>query len=261
MQTNSRKTKAVIGVVVLALLVAGALIIRRITASSDETPRVVYQLPKTRNSEQRKQLLEQITRAQVRRLPKASATQTDDRRESESSQNNSATDSIETQESIDNSGTEGFDQAEQNEGQIDYDKRFDTLMSVTRKMEVILAEAKPINEVLDRVLSEWSRNIRDPENLTEDEIRQGEEIKDEVDSMTEELQELNERLDAFIEEIASAVPGSIRTESLAADLQQLGNMQRVSIDYQYILSALGTPPEEYDAHLSEFFGSFYHWRR
>lgn len=261
MKANSRTTKAVIGIAVLVILVAGVLVVRRITASSDETPRVVYQLPKTRNSEQRKQLLERITRAQVRRLPKASATQTDDRRESESSQVNPATDSIETRGSIDNSGTQGFDQAEQNLGQLDYDKRFDTLMSVTRKMEAILAEAKPINEELDRILSDWSGNIRDPENLTEDEIRQGEEIKDEVDSMIEGLQEFNERLDALIEEIASTVPGSIRIESPDADVHQSDTMQRVSIDYQYIQSALGTPPEEFDAHLSEFFESFHHWRR
>ena len=260
MQSNKWTTRAAIGIVILAIVVVGTLIVRRITALSDKTPRVVYQLPETRNSEQRKQLLERITRAQVRRVPKAATTQTDDRSKSETIQSNSELDSIKTQESFDNSEAQKFDEAEQNEGQIDYDRRFDTLMNVTRKMEVILAEAKPLNEELDRMLNKWSRNIRDPENLTEDEVRQGEEIKEEVDFMMEALQELNDRLDSFIEKIASAVPGAVRTESFALNSQPVSNMQRVSIDYQYIRSALGTPPEEYDAHLSEFFGTFHRVR-
>lgn len=257
MQSNSWMIKTVIGAAVLVIIVAGVLIIRRITASSDETPRVVYKLPETRNSEQRRQLLNRLTRSQVRRVPKTATTRADDRNNAESSPNNSAADAIDTQDSFDNSEPQVWDEAEQNEGQIDYDKRFDTLMGVTRKMGVILAETKPINEELDRMLSEWSRNIRDPENLTEDEVRQGEEIKEEVDSMVEALQELNKRLDAFIEEIASAVPGAVRTESFAPNLQHGSSMQRVSIDYQYIRSALGAPPEEYDAHLSEFFRTFH----
>ncbi|MDE0299064.1 MAG: hypothetical protein OXN17_10560 [Candidatus Poribacteria bacterium] len=261
MQANSRTTKAVIGAAFLAIIIVGALIVRRITASSGDSPRVVYQLPDTRNSEHRKQLLERITRAQVARTSKTLPAQADDRHESDSSQVNPVADSIETQESNGNSGTQAFDQAEQNGGQSDYDERFDTLMSVTRKMEAILAEAKPINEKLDRILNDWSDNIEDPENLTEDEIRQGQEIKDEVDSMADVLQEFNDRLDALIEEIASAVPGSIRTQSLDAELHELGTMQRVSIDYQYIRSAIGTPPDEYDSHLSNFFESFNHWRR
>ena len=38
MQMNSWTTKAVIGVGILAIIIAGALVVRRITASSDNTP-------------------------------------------------------------------------------------------------------------------------------------------------------------------------------------------------------------------------------
>ena len=252
MQTNSWTIKAVIGVGVLSIFVGGALIVRRITASSDESPRVVYQLPKTRNSEQRKQLLQRITRAQVRRVPKAAATPSDDRSESEFSQSNSVSDRDETEERFDAIEFEEWAEEEQYEELTAYDKRYDDLASAATRIQSVIKQIERIDEEAEQVFGDWKRNVRDPKNLTEEEKRTIAEAKEELGPMFEAREELNESLGSFVEDVASAVPGALRTESYGSD------KQRLSFDYSQIRSALGAPPERY-GHLSEFFASFEYW--
>ena len=246
MQTNSWTTKAVIGVGVLSIFVGGALIVRRITASSDESPRVVYQLPKTRNSEQRKQLLQRITRAQVRRVPKAAATPSDDRSESEFSQSNSVSDRDETEERFDAIEFEEWAEEEQYEELTAYDKIYDNLYSTTTRIQSVMKQIERIDEEVERVFGEWKRNVRDPKNLTEEEERTIAEAKEEMEPMFEAREELNESLGSFVEDVASAVPSALRTQSYGAE------KQRLSFDYGQIRSALGAPPEQHNTQLSEF---------
>ena len=253
MQTNSWTIKAVIGVGVLSIFVGGALIVRRITASSDESPRVVYQLPKTRNSEQRKQLLQRITRAQVRRVPKAAATPSDDRSESEFSQSNSVSDRDETEERFDAIEFEEWAEEEQYEELTAYDKRYDDLASAATRIQSVIKQIERIDEEAEQVFGDWKRNVRDPKNLTEEEKRTIAEAKEELGPMFEAREELNESLGSFVEDVASAVPSALRTQSYGAE------KQRLSFDYGQIRSALGAPPERYNAQLSEFFASFEYW--
>ena len=253
MQTNSWTTKAVIGVGVLSIFVGGALIVRRITASSDETPRVVYQLPKTRNSEQRKQLLERITRAQVRRVPKAATTKTNVRSEMETDQTRSAPEPDETEERFDAIEFEEWAEEEQYEELTAYDKIYDNLYSTTTRIQSVMKQIERIDEEVERVFGEWKRNVRDPKNLTEEEERTIAEAKEEMEPMFEAREELNESLGSFVEDVASAVPSALRTQSYGAE------KQRLSFDYGQIRSALGAPPEQYNTQLSEFFTSFEYW--
>ena len=71
--------------------------------------------------------------------------------------------------------------------------------------------------------------------------------------MFEAREELNDNLGSFVEDVASAVPSALRTESHGP------HKQRLSFDYSQIRSALGTAPERYDGNLSEFFASFEYW--
>ena len=253
MQTNKWTTRAVIGIVVLAIVVAGALIVRRIAASSDETPRVVYQLPETRNSEQRKQLLNRLTRAQVRRVPKAATSQTDDRSETESSQDNSAPDRDDTGERFEAPEFEEWEEGDQDDEGPAYDKRYDDLVSATTRIQSVLKQIERIDEEVERVFGEWKRNVRDPKNPTAEEARAIAEMKEVTAPMMAAREELNESLGTFVEDVASTVPSALRTEYYGAD------KQRVSVDYGQIRSALGAAPEQYDARLSEFFASFEYW--
>ena len=253
MQTNSWTIKAVIGVGVLAIIVAGVLIVHRITASSDETPRVVYQLPKTRNSEQRKQLLERITRAQVRRAPKASTTKTNDRSDMETDQTRSAPEPDETEERYDATEFEEWAEEEQYEEPTAYDKIYDNLYSTTTRIQSVMKQIERIDEEVERVFGEWKSNARDSKNLTEEEKRTIAETKEEMEPMFEAREELNESLGSFVEDVASAVPSALHTQSYGAE------KQRLSFDYGQIRSALGAPPERYNAQLSEFFASFEYW--
>ena len=253
MQTNSRTTKAVIGVVVLVILVAGALIIRRITASSEDTPRVVYQLPKTRNSEQRKQLLERITRAQVRRVPKTTAAKTDDRSDMETDYTRSAPEPEEAEGRFDAADFEEWAEEKHDEETPAYDKRYDELFNVATRIQSVMKQIERIDEETDRVFGDWKRNVRDPKNPTKEEEQRITEMKEEMAPMFEAREELNESLGSFVEDVASAVPSALRTESHDP------YKQRLSFDYSQIRSALGAPPERYDGHLSEFFASFEYW--
>ena len=79
------------------------------------------------------------------------------------------------------------------------------------------------------------------------------ELKEEMGPMMEAREELNKNLGSFVEDVASAAPGALRTESHGA------YKQRLTFDYSEIRSALGAPPERYDARLSEFFASFEYW--
>lgn len=253
MQTNSWTTKAVIGVGVLAIIIAGALVIRRITASADDTPRVVYQLPKTKNSEQRKQLLERITRAQVRRVPETAAAKTDDRREVETSQTHSATEPEETEGRFDAAEFEEWAEEKHDEETPAYDKRYDELFNVATRIQSVMKQIERIDEETDRVFGDWKRNVRDPKNPTKEEEQRITEMKEEMAPMFEAREELNESLGSFVEDVASAVPSALRTESHDP------YKRRLSFDYSQIRSALGAPPERYDGHLSEFFASFEYW--
>ena len=253
MQMNSWTTKAVIGVGILAIIIAGALVVRRITASSDNTPRVVYQLPKTRNSEQRKQLLERITRAQVRRVPTAATAKTNDRGEMEMSQTRSAPELDETEEYSEASEFEEWAEEEQDVEEGSYDRRYDDLVSVATKIKSVMEKIERIDEEVDRVFGDWKRNVRDPENLTKEEEQRITEMKEEIAPMYEAREELNDSLGSFVEEVASAVPSALRTESHGPE------KQRLSFDYGQIRSELGVPPERYDGQLSDFFASFEYW--
>ena len=105
----------------------------------------------------------------------------------------------------------------------------------------------------NKCLATGKRNVRDPKNLTEEEKRTIAEAKEELGPMFEAREELNESLGSFVEDVASAVPGALRTQSYGAE------KQRLSFDYGQIRSALGAPPERYNAQLSEFFTSFEYW--
>lgn len=253
MQTNTWTVKAAIGIVALVIIVASALIVRRITASSNETPRVVYQLPKTKHSEERKQLLERITRAQVRSVPKAATTQAEDRRESESGQSSSAAESDETEERFDADEFEEWAEEEHDEEAPTYDKRYDDLISATTNVQSVMNQIKRIDEETERIFEGWKRNVRDPKNPTKEEEQRIMEAKEDMAPMFEAREELYDSLGSFVEDVASAVPGALRTESFDAD------KQRLSFDYSEIRSALGAPPERIDAQLSEFFASFEYW--
>ena len=252
-QTNSLTTKAVIGVVVLAIVVVGVLIVRRITASSDETSRVIYELPKTKNSEQRKELLKRITRARARPAPKAAETSAADRNETESNQTRLESDADETEERFDISELEKWEEEEHEDGQSAYNRGYDDLISATTKIQSVLEQIARIDEEVERMFGEWKRNVRDPKNPTKQEERAIEEMKEGMQPMFEAREELNESLGSFVEDVASAFPGALRTESHGA------HKQRVSFDYGQIRSALGAPPERHDAHLSDFFASFEYW--
>lgn len=252
MQTNSRTTKAVIGVAILVILVAGALVVRRITASADDTPRVVYQLPKTKNSEQRKQLLERITRAQVRRVPEAAA-KTDDRREVKTSETHSAPEPDETEEHYDPAEFEEWAEEVLDEEEASYDRRYDDLVNVAAKIKSVMEKIERIDEEVDRVFGDWKRNVRDPKNPTKEEEQRITEMKEEMAPMFEAREELNESLGSFVEDVASAVPSALRTESFGAE------KQRISFDYGEIRSELGAPPDRFDGQLSEFFAEFEYW--
>ena len=253
MQTNSWTIKTIIGVGALAIIIAGVLIVRRITASSEETPRVVYQLPKTRNSEQRKQLLERITRAQVRRVPTAAATKNSDRRELERSQSRSEPEPEETEERFDAAEFEEWAEEEHDEGTPAYDKRYDDLFSAATRIQSVMKQIERIDEETERVFGDWKRNVRDPKNPTKEEEQRIKEMKEEIAPMYEAREELNESLGTFVEDVASAVPSALRTESHGPE------KQRLSFDYGQIRSALGAPPEQYDGQLSEFFAEFEYW--
>ena len=252
MQTNSWTTKAVIGVGILAIIIAGALVVRRITASSDNTPRVVYQLPKTKNSEQRKQLLERITRAQVRQVPEAAA-KTDDRREVETSETHSAPEPDETEEHYDPAQFEEWAEEVLDEEEASYDRRYDDLVNVAAKIKSVMEKIERIDEEVDRVFGDWKRNVRDPKNPTKEEEQRITEMKEEMAPMFEAREELNESLGSFVEDVASAVPSALRTESFGAE------KQRISFDYGEIRSELGAPPDRFDGQLSEFFAEFEYW--
>ena len=253
MQTNTWTTKTIIGVAILVILVSGVLILRRITASSDKTPRVVYQLPKTRNSEQRKELLKRITNAQVRRVPQAAMTPTDDRSEDESSQSNSGAGVIERQERSETSEFGEWEEEEQDEEAPAYDKRYDDLYSATTEIQSVMNQIKRIDEETERVFGDWKRNVRDPKNLTKEEEQRIMEAKEDMAPMFEAREELYDSLGSFVEDVASAVPDALNTESHGPD------KQRLSFDYSQIRSVLGAPPERYDGHLSDFFASFEYW--
>ena len=253
MQTNSWTTKAVICVGILAIIILGALVVRRITASSDNSPRVVYQLPKTRNSDHRKQLLERITRAQVRRVPPAAAAKTSDRREMETSETRSTLEPDETEEYSDASEFEEWAEEEQDVEEASYDRRYDDLVSVATKIKSVMEKIERIDEEVDRVFGDWKRNVRDPENLTKEEEQRIKELKEEIAPMYDAREELNDSLGSFVEEVASAVPSALRTESHGPE------KQRLSFDYGQIRSELGAPPERYDGQLSGFFASFEYW--
>ena len=253
MQTNKWTTRAVIGIVILAILVAGMLIVRRITASSDKTPRVVYQLPETRNSEQRKQLLNRLTHAQVRRVPKAVTTQTENRSRSETNQSSSTPNPDETEERSDADEFGEWEEEDWDDEGPAYDKRYDDLASAATNIRSVMKQIERIDEEFERVFGEWKRNVRDPKNPTEEEERAIVETKEDMAPMFEAREELNDSLGSFVEDVASAVPGALRTESYG------GDKQRLSFDYGQIRSALGAAPEQYDARLSEFFASFEYW--
>lgn len=253
MHTNSWTTKAIIGLGLLIIIVAGVFVVRRITASSNETPRVVYQLPKTKNSEQRKELLKRITRAQVRQVPKADTTKTNDRREMETDQTRSAPDPDETEERFDAAEFEEWAEEERVETALTYDKIYDDLFSAATKIQSVMRQIERIDEETERIFGDWKRNVRDPKNPTKEEERAIVEAKEEMAPMFEAREELNDSLGSFVEDVASAVPGALRTESHGPD------KQRLSFDYSQIRSSLGAPPERYDGHLSEFFASFEYW--
>lgn len=253
MQTNSWTIKTVIGVGVLAIIIAGALIVRRITASSDDTRRVVYKLPKTRNSEQRKQLLERITRAQMRSEPKAATTQAEDRRESESGQSSSTRESDETEERFDADEFEEWMEEERDEEAPTYDKRYDDLISAATNVQSVMNQIKRIDEETERVFGDWKRNVRDPKNPTKEEEQRIMEAKEDMAPMFEAREELYNSLGSFVEDVASAVPSALRTESFGAE------KQRISFDYGEIRSELGAPPDRFDGQLSEFFAEFEYW--
>ena len=253
MQTNTWTVRAAIGIVALVIIVAGMLIVRRITASSDKTPRVVYQLPETRNSEQRKQLLNRLTHAQVRRVPKAVTTQTENRSRSETNQSSSTPNPDETEERSDADEFGEWEEEDWDDEGPAYDKRYDDLASAATNIRSVMKQIERIDEEFERVFGEWKRNVRDPKNPTEEEERAIVETKEDMAPMFEAREELNDSLGSFVEDVASAVPGALRTESYGRD------KQRLSFDYGQIRSALGAAPEQYDARLSEFFASFEYW--
>ncbi|MDE0299063.1 MAG: hypothetical protein OXN17_10555 [Candidatus Poribacteria bacterium] len=253
MPTNTLTTKVVVGVILLAIITAGVLVVRRITASSDETPRVVYQLPKSKHSEQRKQLLERITRAQVRRAPQAAAVKSNDRGEVESDHAGSAHEPDETDEGFDAADFEEWGEDEQVEEAPAYDKIYDHLIDAAEKIQSVMKQIERIDKEVDRVFGDWKRSVRDPKNPTKEEERAIVEAKEEMAPMFEAREELNDSLGSFVEDVASAVPSALRTESYGPE------KQRLSFDYSQIRSALGAPPERYDGHLSEFFASFEYW--
>ena len=253
MQTNTWTARAAIGIVALAILVAGGRLVRRMIASSDDTPRVIYELPKTRNSEQRKEILRRITRVQARPAPKPAETSSSAPSETDSIQTRSVTDPDESEERVEASDFEDWEEDEQDEERRDYDKRYDDLIGATTKVQSVLEQIKRIDEEIDRMEREWKRNVRDPKNPTEEEERAIVELKEEMGPMMEAREELNKNLGSFVEDVASAAPGALRTESHGA------YKQRLTFDYSEIRSALGAPPERYDARLSEFFASFEYW--
>ena len=252
-QANKWMTRAAIGVAALAILVVGALIIRRIIDSSDTTPRVIYELPKTKNSEQRKELLKRITRIQMRPAPKAAEAPTADRNETESGQTRLESDPDETEGRVETFELEEWEEDELGEERNPYNKRYDDLISASTRIQSVLEQIERIDEEMERMEGEWKRVVRDPKNPTEDEERAIAEMKEEMGPMMEAREELNENLGSFVENVSSAVPSALRTESFGP------YKQRLSFDYSEIRSALGAPPERYDAHLSDFFTSFEYW--
>ena len=186
-------------------------------------------------------------------MPKAAATPSDDRSESEFSQSNSVSDRDETEERFDAIEFEEWAEEEQYEELTAYDKIYDNLYSTTTRIQSVMKQIERIDEEVERVFGEWKRNVRDPKNLTEEEERTIAEAKEEMEPMFEAREELNESLGSFVEDVASAVPSALRTQSYGAE------KQRLSFDYGQIRSALGAPPEQHNTQLSEFFASFEYW--
>ena len=255
MEANAWGKRAAIAIVVLAILVGGVYITCRVTTSPPKTPRVVYKLPEKQDSNQRKALLDQGARYQWKRVGKLAAEPNDYRGVNDPVHSSTAPDTLETEETWDNSAPKIWPEANQNDRQINYDKTYDTLIGVTMEMATLLAEIKRIDEEIKEVVGEWKRNVRDPKNPTEEEERLGREMKEETRPLAEEREQLDGSLNSFVNEIATAVPGAIQTESFGA------YKSRVSIDYGHIRSSLGAPPEEYDAHLTAFFATFARWMK
>ena len=142
----------------------------------------------------------------------------------------------------------------QDQPKMEYHESYNTFISVIRKAKETKEERDSIKKEMDRLVAEWKRSVRDPENPIEEERA---ELGEEVTPLRAEHAELNSDLnslaDELIDEIEAVAPGAIQTES---EDTGRGILNTVSIDYEQIQSELGSPPEEDDADLADFFAGF-----
>lgn len=144
----------------------------------------------------------------------------------------------------------------QDKWKMEYDETYDIFAATTKRIILLKKQIVPIYEELKQMGDEWERMVHDPKNLTEAEKHLTLEMKEESRPMWEELQELERQMDSLANELISkieaAVPGAIQMES---EDTPKGTFDYVRIDYEYVRSELGSPPD-YDAFLAEFFEGF-----
>ena len=88
-------------------------------------------------------------------MPKAAATPSDDRSESEFSQSNSVSDRDETEERFDAIEFEEWAEEEQYEELTAYDKRYDDLASAATRIQSVIKQIERIDEEAEQVFGDW----------------------------------------------------------------------------------------------------------
>jgi hypothetical protein len=137
---------------------------------------------------------------------------------------------------------------------MEYHESYNTFIGITKNITQTKAEMDRLVEEMKWMYGEWQRSVRDPKNPTEEEKAE----LDEIGPMKVEYGELRRDFNSLAKELGSEVeavaPGAIQTES--QDFGPKGTRNTVRIDYEHIQSELGSPPEENDAVLAEFFADF-----
>ncbi len=146
----------------------------------------------------------------------------------------------------------------QDRPKMEYHESYNTFISVTKEIKQTKAERDRIRKEMDWLVAEWKRNVRDPENPTEEEKA---ELGEEVTPLRVEYAELDSDLNSLASEIVSEIeavaPGAVQTVSedmLRGDV--VFTVDSVSVDYDQVQSELGSAGEKIDGYLSDFFASF-----
>lgn len=107
---------------------------------------------------------------------------------------------------------------------------------------------------MNSMYDEWKRNVRDPKNPTAEEKAELEEIGSVKEESGDLWSDYNSLASELISEVEAVAPGAIQTSS--QDYGAKGTVNTVSIDYDQIQSEIGSPPEEDNSDLAEFFADF-----